>query len=82
MLAAYIEVFGRRVINVLPCPKFGLLDNHSATYTNNSTDNVHFRDVATLHVLERDVRTRGGDDSNKRDEKKNSHTMGADEAAS
>jgi hypothetical protein len=58
-VAAYIEVFGRQVSNVLPCPKFGLLDNHSATYTNNITDNVHFKDVAKLHVLERDGTSQG-----------------------
>jgi hypothetical protein len=37
------------------------LTNHSATDTNNITDNVHFKDVATLQVLERDVRVRGGE---------------------
>lgn len=41
--------------HVLQCPKFGLL------ITRNITDNVHFKDVATLHVLERDVRVRGGE---------------------
>jgi len=61
LLATYIAIFERQVINVVPCPKFGLLDNHSATYTNSITDNVHFKDVAKLHVLERDVRVRGGE---------------------